>query len=218
MDKRKATKGGFLAAFTLVEMTTVMVLLGVLTTVIVLWTMHHSERAKVTKAIVDINSIKTGIIGLYMDTARFPHGCISDSLAGFAPSDALDLQAVQAGLLNQPPEGATAYPDCYWPQRAVNDWGGPYIDSKNLHDPWNGFYLFYPAYCFCTPGCAENPGDNIVDCRNYDATAQIVQECEFSCGVAFCDKNKIMVISPGADYKSYTCDDIGTLVTSDSFN
>jgi general secretion pathway protein G len=95
--------------FTLIELMIVIVILGILATLVMPKILNKPEKARRTKAKVDIKNIETALSLFHSDTGRFP-------------STSENLEA----LVNDP--GVTGYdPDGYLDDVPTDPWGKKYI-------------------------------------------------------------------------------------------
>ena len=112
-------RNAFLAdesGLTLIELTIVIVILGILATFIAPRIMDAPQRARVSKARLEIGNLKT----------------------------ALDLYAVQIGDYPSTEQGLDALWRA--PSPTPQNWSGPYIKSESFLDPWNNAYVYrYPG-------------------------------------------------------------------------
>lgn len=104
------------SGLTLIELTIVIVILGILATFIAPRIMDAPQRARVSKARLEIGNLKT----------------------------ALDLYAVQIGDYPSTEQGLDALWRA--PSPTPQNWSGPYIKSESFLDPWNNAYVYrYPG-------------------------------------------------------------------------
>ncbi len=97
------------AAFTLIELMIVIVILGLLATIIMPKMLHRPEQARRVKAKLDIKNIESALSMFNADTGRFP--TTSEGLAA---------------LVKNP--GIKGYnPDGYLDRIPIDPWGHPYI-------------------------------------------------------------------------------------------
>ena len=100
------------AGLTLIELTIVIVILGILAAFIAPRVINAPQQAKVAKARTEINSIKT----------------------------ALEQYAITIGEYPTTEQGLGALWRA--PSPAPANWDGPYVDSPNFMDPWDSPYVY----------------------------------------------------------------------------
>ena len=100
------------SGLTLIELTIVIVILGILATFIAPRVMDAPHKARVAKAQIEIGNLKT----------------------------ALDLYAVQIGDYPTTEQGLEALWRA--PSPIPQNWTGPYIQSQTFVDPWNNPYVY----------------------------------------------------------------------------
>jgi general secretion pathway protein G len=102
--------------FTLIELMVVVVILGILATVVMPKLIGRTDKAKITKAIVDISAIKTGLKMYKLDNGNYP-----------------TTEQGIAALINKPET-----------EPLPKDWNtGGYLDENNVpKDPWGVEYLY----------------------------------------------------------------------------
>ena len=100
------------SGLTLIELTIVIVILGILAAFIAPRVINAPQQAKVAKAQTEINSIKT----------------------------ALEQYAITTGEYPTTEQGLSAL--WRVPSPAPTNWDGPYVDSPNLMDPWDNPYVY----------------------------------------------------------------------------
>jgi len=104
------------SGLTLIELMIVIVILGILATFIAPRVMDAPQKARVTKAQIEIGNIKT----------------------------ALELYAVQVGDYPTTEQGLEALWRA--PSPIPQNWDGPYIQSQTFVDPWKNPYVYrYPG-------------------------------------------------------------------------
>ncbi len=104
------------SGLTLIELTIVIVILGILATFIAPRIMDAPQRARVSKARLEIGNLRT----------------------------ALDLYAVQVGDYPTTEQGLEALWQA--PSPTPQNWSGPYIKTESFLDPWNNPYVYrYPG-------------------------------------------------------------------------
>lgn len=104
------------SGLTLIELTIVIVILGILAAVIAPRVLNTPDRARVSKAKLEIGGIKT----------------------------ALDLYAIDVGNYPTNEQGLDALWRA--PSPTPPNWEGPYIGTQNFIDPWNNAYVYrYPG-------------------------------------------------------------------------
>ena len=100
------------SGLTLIELTIVIVILGILAAFIAPRVINAPQQAKVAKAQTEINSIKT----------------------------ALEQYAITTGEYPTTEQGLSAL--WRVPSPAPMNWAGPYVDSPNFMDPWDNPYVY----------------------------------------------------------------------------
>ena len=100
------------SGLTLIELTIVIVILGILAAFIAPRVINAPQQAKVAKAQTEINSIKT----------------------------ALEQDAITTGEYPTTEQGLSAL--WRVPSPAPTNWDGPYVDSPNFMDPWDSPYVY----------------------------------------------------------------------------
>lgn len=100
------------SGLTLIELTIVIVILGILAAVIAPRVLDMPDRARVSKAKLDIGSIKTALDFYAIDVGNYP-------------TDEQGLDALWRAPSPTPP-----------------NWKGPYISTQNSIDPWNNPYVY----------------------------------------------------------------------------
>jgi general secretion pathway protein G len=123
------------AGFTLIEIMVVVIIIGLLASVVVLNILPNVDKAKVTKAKQDIQSIELALKEFYLDNSKFP----------------TNEQGLGA-LVTQPTDPS------------IKNWkAGGYIERVSK-DPWGYDYVYvYPGthgkqYDLCTLGADGQPG------------------------------------------------------------
>lgn len=100
------------SGLTLIELTIVIVILGILAAVIAPRVMNWPQKANVSKAQTEISGLKT----------------------------ALEMYAISVGDYPTTEQGLTALWRA--PSPAPPNWDGPYIDSPTFEDPWGNPYVY----------------------------------------------------------------------------
>ena len=100
------------SGLTLIELTIVIVILGILAAFIAPRVINAPQQAKVAKARTEVNGIKT----------------------------ALEQYAIATGEYPTTEQGLSALWRA--PSPAPANWNGPYIDTPNFIDPWNNPYVY----------------------------------------------------------------------------
>ncbi len=100
------------SGLTLIELTIVIVILGILAAFIAPRVINAPQQAKVAKAQTEINGIKTALEQYAIATGEYPTTEQGLSALWRAPSPA-------------PP-----------------NWAGPYVDTPSFVDPWNNLYVY----------------------------------------------------------------------------
>jgi general secretion pathway protein G len=113
--------------FTLIELIVVIAIIAILAAIIAPNAFKAVEKAKISGAIEDFRSIKTGAMAFYSDTGVWPANCTSPSAC-----------AGTAGFVSAP-ANTSGWDGPYlekWPQQAK--WGGDYQWSNNPSDSLYG--------------------------------------------------------------------------------
>jgi len=100
------------SGLTLIELTIVIVILGILAAFIAPRVMNWPQKANVSKAQTEISGLKT----------------------------ALEMYAISVGDYPTTEQGLTALWRA--PSPAPPNWDGPYIDSPTFEDPWGNPYVY----------------------------------------------------------------------------
>jgi len=151
---------------TLVEMTVILSVIVVLTSVLVPTVMSHIAQARVVRARQDVRTLANAIMDFYKDTGFVPK--TTDSVNGRQGRRAVDLLASAGDVPSLPDAGSlpasvgiedvqrwvTGTTDLYgnhlvknvpgYSQKtsdALPGWNGPYIASLPQADPWGNRYL-----------------------------------------------------------------------------
>ena len=206
-------------SFTLIELIVVIAIIAILAAIIAPNAFKAIEKARVTKTLGDLKSIKSGLTGLYADTGKFVSGCPLGQTAN--PDTSIDKY--YAGLLENPAEAILAMGGtlpwvnpsdptgrCTWTETDRVSWDGPYIEGNGF-DFWKTAYKVDPDFScqskFVADCSAALP--TWPDCNNNQAIKEICQE---NCNGA-CDNCKLQVVrSNGPDKAGETCDDIPALL------
>jgi len=116
MRARQTWRRMYVAAFTLIELMIVVVILGILATIVMPRILNRPEQARRAKAKIDIRNIQSALALFKTDTGRFP-------------STSQGLQA----LVSDP--GIRGYnPDAYLDKVPLDPWGNNYIYiSPGIH-------------------------------------------------------------------------------------
>ena len=102
--------------FTLLELMIVIVILGLLATIIMPKILNRPEQARHTKAVVEIENIKSALALFKLDTRDYP-----------TTSQGLAALVSDPGIQNYKPDG-------YFDRVPLDPWGNPYIYiSPGLH-------------------------------------------------------------------------------------
>ncbi|MCK5097624.1 MAG: type II secretion system major pseudopilin GspG [Desulfobacteraceae bacterium] len=115
IKKQKKFRAGE-KGFTLIELMVVVVILGILATVVMPKLIGRTDKAKVTKAIVDMSAIKTGLKLYKLDNGNYP-----------------TTEQGIAALITKPET-----------EPLPKDWSkGGYLDENHVpKDPWGVEYLY----------------------------------------------------------------------------
>ncbi len=100
----------------MIELTIVIVILGILATFIAPKIVNAPQKARVSKAKIEIGNIKT----------------------------ALELYAIEVGTYPTTEQGLAALWQA--PNPTPETWNGPYLKAETFLDPWNNSYIYrYPG-------------------------------------------------------------------------
>lgn len=178
--------------FTLVELLTVIAIIGILSSITLSSLNESREKAKIAKAKEEIYSIRIALELLYDDTGKYVNGCPDSEESDY---EAIFLVTEEYnGLVERPPVGTfdPANPQCTWTASEVARWNGPYVRSGgDFIDPWGHPYYVDFDYWGYT-GVDEKPG--CPDLLNDGAA----------------------IVSIGKDNDSLTCDDIASYLRVDN--
>ena len=100
------------SGLTLIELTIVIVILGILATFIAPRIMDAPQRARVSKARLEIGNLKTALDSYARDVGSYP-------------TTEQGLDALWRA-----------------PSPTPQDWSGPYSNSESFLDPWNNAYVY----------------------------------------------------------------------------
>ena len=104
------------SGLTLIELTIVIVILGILATFIAPRIMDAPQRARVSKARFEIGNLKTALVQYAADVGDYP-------------TTEQGLDALWRA-----------------PSPTPQNWDGPYSQTGSFHDPWNNAYVYrYPV-------------------------------------------------------------------------
>ncbi|HRZ14213.1 MAG TPA: prepilin-type N-terminal cleavage/methylation domain-containing protein [Candidatus Omnitrophota bacterium] len=113
------------SAFTLVELIVVIAIIAILAAVIAPNAFKAIEKAKISRAIFDLRTIRTAAYSFYADTGRIP--CTKCGGWGQDPG----FQKIITAANCWPNEGGCA-PECL----NVAGWNGPYLEKWPEYSPW----------------------------------------------------------------------------------
>ena len=215
-------------AFTIVEMATVIVIIGILSGIVIIAAFTSLEKSRIIKSQADLVSIKSAVSALYMDTSRIILGCPPYKTSN--PEAPLDESwsppgECWVGLVCKPEVGVAPSPpypagpgDCEWTAESSNSWTGPYIDTQNVRDYWGNAYSFDPDYHGCCGWWIGNipMGQvGIIQCEIDFPDCPVVTECKQILGDNFLcpDGPPLVILGLGQDQITHTCDDIITGLT-----
>lgn len=144
-------KSTYTRGFTLIELITVITIIGALVTVVFSTINAARDEALITQAKIELDSINDALGVLYSDTGRYANGARSLCRSVVPGNNEVDLSAATAGLTAN---GSS------W-----NGWNGPYV--SNVEDPWGSpYYLDEDYQCLAsTTGCggvADSGNDSSV--------------------------------------------------------
>ena len=114
--------------FTLVEISVVTMLLGLLASLGTLAVMKSIANARIKQADTELAMISTAALQLAWDTGRWPNG--RDRTTGGSEEE-WDLSAKGCGLIDS--------------DGIFGSWKGPYYEGE-IQDPWGNNYFFDPDY------------------------------------------------------------------------
>ena len=149
-----------ISGFTLIELLVVISIIGLLSSVVLASLSGARESARKSAAQAELRSLRTGLEMMVNDTNTWPNGCTIGQISN--PEVGLSNQA--AGLLERPAvgSGAPGVPNgCSWSQTAVDAWGGPYVNTDELLDPWGRSYQFDPDYIVYRD-CSTKPNEGAI--------------------------------------------------------
>lgn len=156
--------------FTLVELVVVIVIISVLAVILTLHALQAIEKAKVSRAVADMRSIKSAIGALYADTGQWP-GAVGHILRP-------DLLSFWVRLSNEVTTWPTPGPQVYESGLMQNDsgagaplpgWDGPYLEKISARYPWGGTLVLYVATSDGggIPACGNTTADYAFVLANY---------------------------------------------------
>jgi len=119
----------------------VIAIISLLSSVVLASLSGTREQARKKSARAELQSLRTAMQQLINDTGKWPNGCPPGKYNN--PEARLDNK--HAGLTQKPNQQNFSGP-CEWTQSDVKSWGGPYVQSDTLTDPWGNSYIFDPDY------------------------------------------------------------------------
>lgn len=113
----------FKKGFTLIEILIVVAVIGILATIITINIVGAQEKAKVSKAVTQVDTVKKAVKMYYADTFDWPSTCRNIANSSFTQCD-----------------NATNAKDPFLVANGVARWNGPYINGGiyNMAHPWGG--------------------------------------------------------------------------------
>ena len=111
-------------SFTLIELIVVIAIIAILAAIIAPNAFKAIEKAKISKTIADLKTIKTACQSLYADTGKWPY------------AGASHITVANSHLLKNPA------PTWDGVDEDRSGWDGPYLDDGNTMHPWGATYHF----------------------------------------------------------------------------
>ncbi len=190
VDFSKAVKNIFKNGYSLIELLTVIAIMGILATIILVALNSAKEEAKISKARTELSQIRNSIEIMSMDVNEWPgHQPVDRICTGSCDTNEIALNASTTGLL----ENDTIHPYARWE--------GPYWEVEPI-DPWGNAYFMDTDYDL-TIGGGDNgnygvvigswglDGQKFVECR-----VQNDYQVQRPDGV-WCDEDDILIILVG---------------------
>ena len=116
-------------AFTLIELIVVIAIIAILAAIIAPNAFKAIEKAKITRVVADLKSMKTAALAYYADTGRWP------------------LEKPAGDPTTPPCSGGGPWVEVYnsslMEDTGISGWDGPYLDNPNVATPWGNIYAFY---------------------------------------------------------------------------
>jgi len=123
-------------SFTLIELIVVIAIIAILSAIVAPNAFRAIEKAKVSRAIQDVNAIKTAAMGFYNDTGLWP-----GSQWGTMPGDPLSPASYGEGFVTMPQVHSGSGSQQATAQQQIAYWDGPYLD-KWSNTPWAMPYMW----------------------------------------------------------------------------
>ncbi len=160
---------------TLVEMTIILSVISILTTVLVPTVMSHIAQSRILRAQQDVKTIGDSIVRLYQDTGYVPK--TADCIDGAPGRQAVDMLVSEGGIPALPHNPAnltawTAGTTDLLSNHLVNNvpgyrlkadamslgWNGPYVTTAPAADPWGNRYMTNVTFLEATAGVFDSDG------------------------------------------------------------
>ena len=122
--------------FTLIELIVVIAIIAVLSALIAPHAFRAIEKAKVTRAIGDVKSIKTAAIAFYSDIGLWP-----GSQWGLMAEDPYSPAGYGEGFVAPPAVHSGTAAEQAQAQSGLSTWNGPYLE-KWANSPWGMLYMW----------------------------------------------------------------------------